>query len=252
MCDMPDITFRKKTLQDLSIDTSGPRTCVTDSTVKAIDFDNFATERCKNWNIQKLRSCDALLINQTTKYLIEFKNRPLHDQNQPEHTPETDEQLLRTADGRQTFDRHFNVQHDLELELLEKLYESLIIMNGAEDEIGSRLVEDHDTLIAIIAVSSQKNNDIRYYNDQEHPSFYSLAFGHGDLLYDGLVMNNLNRSVAVDGVSQNPEYNVDIYNDWFCPRHLKRLEGTLFKKVLFMTGTQLKQFLKLEGFQETK
>ena len=125
-------------------------------------------------------------------------------------------------------------------------------MNGAEGEIGSRLVEDHDTLIAIIAVSSQKNNDIRYYNDQEHPSFYSLAFGHGDLLYDGLVMNNLNRSVAVDGVSQNPEYNVDIYNDWFCPRHLKRLEGTLFKKVLFMTGTQLKQFLKLEGFQETK
>lgn len=251
---MADIILRKKTLKELSVDNANfkgnSNAYVTDSTVEAIDFDNFAADRCKDWHIPKLRSCDALLINQTSKYLIEFKNRPLRDQYQSGHTPESDERLLKTEDGRKEFNRCFAMQSKLELELFEKLYESLIMMNGADGEVSSHLVEDRDTLTAIIAVSSQKNSAIRSYNDHQHPNFYSLAFGQGDPVFDNIVMGNLNRSIAEEDFERNPEHNIDIYDDWFCPRHLKKLEGTLFRKVLFMTGTQLKQFLRIEGFSE--
>lgn len=42
--------------------------------------------------------------------------------------------------------------HNLELELLEKLYESLIVMDGVEDS--NCIGEDHDA-VAIIAVLSR-------------------------------------------------------------------------------------------------
>ena len=71
MCIMAD--FVEKTLRDLSIDKEGSRSgdmvYVTESMVKAIDFDAFAKKQCKSWHVQKMRSCDALLLGKRFKYL---------------------------------------------------------------------------------------------------------------------------------------------------------------------------------------
>lgn len=116
--------FVEKTLRELSIDKEGSKyggmAYVTESMVKAIDFDAFAKKQCKSWHVQKMRSCDALLLGERFKYFIEFKNRPLHDQCRFERTPELDERQLSTTEGCQDFDTHFIMQHKLELELLEK------------------------------------------------------------------------------------------------------------------------------------
>lgn len=247
--------FVEKTLQELSIDKegskSGDRVYVTESMVKAIDFDAFAQKQCESWHVSTLRSCDALLLGKQFKYFIEFKNRPLHDQCKFERTPELDEEQLSTVEGRQDFNEHFIMQHDLELELLEKLYESLIIIDGAKGEINTRIVEKRDEMIAIIVVSSKKNNNgIRCYNDRRHPNLYSRVFGEGDPFLDGMIMDNLNRPITVNSFEYKPKQNIDIYDDWFCPRRLKKLEGTLYKKVIFMTGTQLVPFLRSIGFEE--
>lgn len=77
MCIMAD--FVEKTLRDLSIDKEGSRSgdmvYVTESMVKAIDFDAFAKKQCKSWHVQKMRSCDALLLGKRFKYFIEFKHK---------------------------------------------------------------------------------------------------------------------------------------------------------------------------------
>lgn len=143
------------------------------------------------------------------------------------------------------------MQHKLELELLEKLYESLIIIDGAKGKINTRIVEKRDEMIAIIVVSSKKNNNgIRCYNDRRNPNLYSRVFGEGDPLLDGLIMDNLNRPVAANDSEYKPKQNIDIYDNWFCLRRLKKLEGTLYRKVIFMTGAQLVSFLRSIGFKE--
>lgn len=253
MCIMAD--FVEKTLRELSIDKEGSKyggmAYVTESMVKAIDFDAFAKKQCKSWHVQKMRSCDALLLGERFKYFIRIKNRPLHDQCRFERTPELDERQLSTTEGCQDFDTHFIMQHKLELELLEKLYESLIIIDGAKGKINTRIVEKRDEMIAIIVVSSKKNNNgIRCYNDCRHPNLYSRVFGEGDPLLDGLIMDNLNRPVAANDSEYKPKQNIDIYDNWFCPRRLKKLEGTLYRKVIFMTGAQLVSFLRSIGFKE--
>ena len=250
---MTDISFRKKTLQELSIDKEaskrGDKVYVTNATIEAIDFDDFAKQRCARWNVSKLRSCDALLADQPHKYLIEFKNRPLRDNDRSKLSPEREEERLKEVEGRREFDEQFQIQHGLELELLEKLYDSLIIIDGVANIPNNRIIENHNDVVAIVAVSSRKNNDVRIYNDRQHPDLYATVFSQGDPVLDNIVMDNLNRPMDANDSMRTPKRNIDIYDDWFCPRYLKRLEGTLYKKVLFMTGTQLTQFLHSRGYE---
>ena len=51
----------------------------------------------------------------------------------------------------------------------------------------------------------------RYYNDQQHLTTCSSVFCQGDLRFDDIIMDNLNRSVVADNSGQKPEYDIDIY-----------------------------------------
>lgn len=259
------------TLEKLSIDKESARKykdrskSVVPSDIRAVDFDAVMRMYCKSVGITPLRSCDALLTCGELTYLIEFKNREvlLTDVQQSSgHTWDKEESKEeRTSDQSRPDDlERVLEQCDLQQELIEKLYDSVIVLDGlCEDDY--RLIRCRHRLIGFIVVSHAKNYALGSINDENHQGFYSGFRAQGDPMRDALAMTSMSTAVTNGRADSEtrvlPDSDTDTirdnrwseYDGWYCPTGIRRLEGRLYRRIMFMTAGQFLQFLKRQGIR---
>ena len=173
------------TLEELSIDNSkkGHRRYVCHSQVRAVDFDAFSERFCRDANITKKRSCDALVIDRTPQLLVEFKNRAVVLKRGP------------IGDMR--------IRIPIEGELIEKLYDSAIVL----DKAGIHpLLRDRDAITAIIVVSDEQNPRLA---DLLNASVYGRIFAGGDPMQDALMTAAMNVSVPETAAGESSRRTVE-------------------------------------------
>lgn len=254
------------TLTNLSIDKESARKHkgkskpVVNSEIQAVDFDKVMRNYCAGMDITTLRSCDALLQHGTLTYLIEFKNREVFFSKRRPDDVLSPPNRQKRHEREEELERVLK-QRDLQQELIEKLYDSAIVLDGLrEDEY--RLIRDRNRLIGFIVVSRTKNYALGSFNDNSHPEFYRQFIGHDDPMHDALAMTSLNTATddtlnrvhdgytSVDGTESAPADRLTEYDGWYCPKDIRRLENRLYRKVMFMTEGQFLRFLQRQGITQ--
>lgn len=255
------------TLTRLSVDKESTRknrglsNPVVTSEITAVDFDEVMKQYCKTAGINPLRSCDAFIQFDDMAYLVEFKNREVfftHPMGNAGRTQdnEKDESANRAndADSEQRWENLLE-QRDLQQELIEKLYDSAIVLDGLCQK-DYRLIQCRDRLVGFIVVSRTKNYELGSYNDEMHAGFYSSFRTPGDPMKDALAMTSMNVANTDDSDETRFDASVssahqDEYDGWYCPRGIRRLEGRLYRKIMFMTASQFLRFLDRRGITAT-
>lgn len=140
-----NLNFPIRTLKEICYDEKHKGEYLTDSTIRAIDFDELARQYCKESDIEKgLRTNDALYLVGEEWFFIEFKNGKIVDELSDEHATVAEIQekivsslavLFSVTNENQEFEKYFPFYRG-ELSYASKHISYILVYNPKKNEDG--------------------------------------------------------------------------------------------------------------------